>query len=1112
MSDQNRAAAAWPAIEADTAKQIATHDWATTPIGPPASWPAALKVAVDLILVLEQPAMIAWGPELIQLPNDAFVRLFDPDRDNPVIGRSVATAWPEAWDIVRPGYEHVLAGQGQERHEHQLIPMTRHGRVQDFHWTYTYAPISDVAAAHGVGGVLLLVSETAALMSEVEAADGQQLFLSKLNDALRPLSDPAAVRTEACRLLREELDADWVVYGLIDVTRDIVDIDLGDTRHGAVPVTGEQPLSAYGWAMPSYSAGRTVVVADAQSSDQVPQGERAAMAMIQMTALISVPLLKGGALVGALAVSQGEPRDWTRAEIRLVEETAERIWEAIERARAEAAHRQSEEQMRALLTASSEVLYRMSPDWTVMRELAGGGFLADTTSPNQAWLSNYIHPEDQDFVGQAIAHAIATKGVFDLEHRVLQEDGSVGWTVSRAVPILDGNGEIREWFGAASDVTSRKRAEESLRASEERLRLIVENVRDYAIFVTDRAGLITDWLPGAVNVFGWSVEEAVGQPAQMTFTPEDREKGAPEWEWSVAEQKGIAPNIRWHVRKDGARVFIEGSTTALRDRDGRLHGFLKIGQNVTARKQADEAVRQSEERLRRVLDQLFALVGVTTPDGTFVEVNRAPLEGAGITAADVIGKPLWDAYWWSYAPGVQEQLREAVARASNGEVLRYDIAARMDAEAPVTIDFQIAPLRDDAGVITHLVPSAIVVEDRVRAQAELQQLNETLEQRVADAVDELTRAEEALRQSQKLESMGQLTGGVAHDFNNLLTPIIGSLDMLQRRQLGDERTQRLIGGALQSAERAKTLVQRLLAFARRQPLQPIPVALSALLTDMADLVSSTSGPRVEVELDVSPDLPAIKADPNQLEMAILNLSVNARDAMPDGGRLTIEASPAMVDAAHRSGLKPGEYVRLCVADTGVGMDEATLLRAVEPFFSTKGIGRGTGLGLSMVHGLAGQLGGALTIQSEVDVGTVVELWLPISAEAALSAEPGQPVRRPSITGLVLLIDDEDVVRASTADMLGELGYDVIEANSAKEGLSIIGSGSRPDIVVTDHLMPGMTGTELAHRLRTMERAIPTLIISGYAEDEGIAPDLPRLTKPFRQSELAASLAQLRDKE
>jgi PAS domain S-box-containing protein len=936
-------------------------------------------------------------------------------------------------------------------------------------------------------------------------------FQLRLVDILRTLTDPAMLMATAARELGVEIGVARCGYGEIIAGGETVKVEL-DWTSGAVPsLAGEaRVLDAFGpAAVAELRAGRTLVVEDCLSDPRTNMAPFiATWESIGTRALIVCPILKSGQLAAILYAHESSPRVWRTKDIALVDDVALRTSDAVDRARAEAALRQREEQMRALLSASSEVLYRMSPDWTEMRELAGGGFLADTTSPNEAWLSNYIHPDDQSLVDRTIQHAIVTKGVFDLEHRVLREDGSVGWTVSRAVPILDAAGEIREWFGAASDVTSRKRAEESLRASEERLRLIVENVRDYAIFVTDQTGLITDWLPGAANAFGWNAEEAIGKPSDITFTPEDREAGAPERELATADREGVAPNIRWHVRKDAERVFIEGSTTALRDAEGRLHGFLKIGQNVTARKQADEALRQSEERLRRVLDQLFALVGVTTPDGTLVEVNRAPLEEAGISAAEVIGKPLWDAYWWSYAPEIQQRLRDAVDRAASGEVIRYDIAARMTDQEPVTIDFQIAPLRDDAGVITHLVPSAIVVEDRVRAQAELQQLNETLEQRVTDAVGELTRAEEALRQSQKLESMGQLTGGVAHDFNNLLTPIIGSLDMLQRRGIGDERTQRLIGGALQSAERAKTLVQRLLAFARRQPLQPVPVDLAGLIQDMAELVSSTSGPRVEVELDVASDLPAVKADPNQLEMAILNLAVNARDAMPEGGRLTIAAVAERVDARHRSGLKPGTYVRLYVADTGSGMDEATLSRAVEPFFSTKGIGRGTGLGLSMVHGLAGQLGGALTIQSKLQVGTVVELWLPVSAEAALLLDTAQSEAKPSATGLALLVDDEDIVRASTADMLIELGYDVVEASSAEDAIEMISSGALPDVVITDHLMPGMTGTDLAYKLRDMGIGAPVLIISGYAEDDGIAPGLPRLTKPFRQSELAASLARL----
>jgi signal transduction histidine kinase len=285
--------------------------------------------------------------------------------------------------------------------------------------------------------------------------------------------------------------------------------------------------------------------------------------------------------------------------------------------------------------------------------------------------------------------------------------------------------------------------------------------------------------------------------------------------------------------------------------------------------------------------------------------------------------------------------------------------------------------------------------------------------------------------------MGQLTGGVAHDFNNLLTPIIGGLDMLQRRGLGGDREQRLITGALQSAERAKTLVQRLLAFARRQPLQPTAVDIASLVTGMADLVASTTGPQIKVVVEVSDNLPAAKADANQLEMALLNLAVNARDAMADGGTLRISATSEMIGPRDRSKLKPGFYIRLSVADTGAGMDEVTLARAIEPFFSTKGVGKGTGLGLSMVHGLASQLGGALSLSSKPGLGTSVDLYLPVSTGPAEAWRgPREAAAKVNAIGTALLVDDEDVVRASTADMLAELGYEVVEAASAEEALRI----------------------------------------------------------------------------
>jgi CheY-like chemotaxis protein len=326
----------------------------------------------------------------------------------------------------------------------------------------------------------------------------------------------------------------------------------------------------------------------------------------------------------------------------------------------------------------------------------------------------------------------------------------------------------------------------------------------------------------------------------------------------------------------------------------------------------------------------------------------------------------------------------------------------------------------------------------------------------------------------------------------------------------DERSQRLIGGALQAAERAQTLISRLLAFARRQTLQPQAVDLAELVEGMRELISRSLGPAVEVRVSVPADLPPIFVDPNQLELALLNLCVNGRDAMPGGGRLTINAEALDAGQCPAPDLAPGHYVRLSVTDTGIGMDEATLKRAVEPFFSTKGIGKGTGLGLSMVHGLAGQSGGLFKLTSQIGQGTSAVLWLPVaghSAEKGRSQEELAPkAPRPAV---ILLVDDEPLVRLSTAEGLKDLGYEVVDVGTAAEALETLRVGLVPDLVVTDHMMPGMSGAQLAGELRARVPGLPVLMITGYAN---LPPEqiqgLTILAKPFRQAEIAVLLAQM----
>ena len=396
---------------------------------------------------------------------------------------------------------------------------------------------------------------------------------------------------------------------------------------------------------------------------------------------------------------------------------------------------------------------------------------------------------------------------------------------------------------------------------------------------------------------------------------------------------------------------------------------------------------------------------------------------------------------------------------------------------------------------------------------ELHTLAADLEQRVEERTAERQAALEQLHEAQKLETLGQLTGGVAHDFNNLLTPIIGALDLLQRKtDAGDARTERWIANALQSGERAKTLVQRLLGFARRQELQSASVDIAVLVAGMRDLIASSVGSTIELKLLCAADLPPALADPNQLELAILNLCVNARDAMPDGGELTIATETAVLGPGSEPRLPPGLYVRLSVIDTGTGMDAETLARAVEPFFSTKETGRGTGLGLSMVHGLTAQLGGAFVLGSVEGEGTRADVYLPVT-----EAKPEGPALtghdaalQPARPLFILVVDDEALVLRGTAEMLRALGHRVIEAEGGAEALAMLHREPAIEAVVTDYKMPRMDGAELARRIRKARPDMPILLISGYTGAADPIDGLPRLNKPFGLAELADALRRATD--
>jgi len=418
------------------------------------------------------------------------------------------------------------------------------------------------------------------------------------------------------------------------------------------------------------------------------------------------------------------------------------------------------------------------------------------------------------------------------------------------------------------------------------------------------------------------------------------------------------------------------------------------------------------------------------------------------------------------------------------------------------------------------------VEERT---AELRRFNEELELRIEERTRERELALAQLFEAQKMDTIGRLTGGVAHDFNNLLMAVLGSLTLLEKRLPEDPQSRRLLQNAIQGADRGKALTQRLLAFSRRQELKPQAVDLGQLVRGMEELLKRAVGHGIVFSSEFPEDLPPVLVDANQLELALLNVALNARDAMAEGGSVKVTAEATIVgspaaswrraanstakafSSAVNGALPPGDYVRITIIDTGVGMDEATLAKATEPFFTTKGPGKGTGLGLSMVHGLAAQSGGLLRIRSEPNAGTVVELWLPRAncAPALVMRAPASPTQsKPETTPCtVLIVDDDTLVMTGTAAMVLDLGHTPVEAHSGAEALNLLDSGLKVDVVLTDHAMPSMTGLQLAGCIQEKFPGLPIILATGYAElpVDPLSLGIARLAKPCTQQEIAMAI-------
>ncbi|MDE1934523.1 PAS domain-containing sensor histidine kinase [Bradyrhizobium sp.] len=629
---------------------------------------------------------------------------------------------------------------------------------------------------------------------------------------------------------------------------------------------------------------------------------------------------------------------------------------------------------------------------------------------------------------------------------------------------------------------------EASKSSEGRFRMLVDAVTDYAIYMLDPDGTITSWNAGAKRFKGYEESEIIGENFSRFYTDEDRKAGLPQRALDIAASEGKYENEGWRVRKDGTKFWAYTVIDPIRDGAGTLIGFAKITRDLTERRQAEAALRQSQEQFRLLVQGVtdYAIF-MLSRDGFVSSWNLGAQRIKGYAPEEIIGQHF--SRFYTEEDQKAGRPREALAVAARtGRVEREGWRVRKDGTkffAHVVID---AIYNPDGSLFGFAKITRDITERRNAARA-------------------LEEAREALLQSQKMEAIGHLTGGIAHDFNNLLMAIQGSLELLQRRLPGnDPKVVRLIDNAIQGTRRGAALTQRMLAFARRQELELATVDVRDVVQQMTYLLQSSLGPTVRVETSFPPELSKVTADANQLELAILNLAINGRDAMPTGGTITIGAT----ERADVPGLKAGNYVCISVTDTGTGMNEETLQRAMEPFFTTKGVGKGTGLGLPMVHGMAEQSGGKLTLKSQLGVGTVAELYLPVAPGVPAAPVQGKEtvVLSPFNKKLAILtVDDDPLVALNTSALLEELGHTVYSAPSALHALDILRQEKKIDLMITDQLMPDMTGSELASRIRAEKPHIAIILATGYAElAPGEAEGLPRLTKPFSQRELAEAIA------
>jgi PAS domain S-box-containing protein len=681
------------------------------------------------------------------------------------------------------------------------------------------------------------------------------------------------------------------------------------------------------------------------------------------------------------------------------------------------------------------------------------------------------------------------QGRHEAEGWRVRKDGSRFWSNSILRAVRDQHGNLIGFAKITRDITERMAAQEALLRSERRFRALVEGVTDYAICMLDTSGVVTNWNAGAERLKGYTADEIIGQHFSKFYAREERAKGVPGRVLETAVREGRSETEGWRQRKDGSRFWASVVVDAIRNSAGELEGFAKITRDITERQAAQETLRESERQFRLLVAGVtdYALY-MLDPNGIVTSWNAGAERIKGYAADEIIGQH-FSRFYTERDRAAGMPARALYTATQEGRFEAEGWRVRKDGSmfwANVVID----PIRDERG---ELIGFAKITRDATERR---------------DAQEALQAAQLERAQAQKMEALGQLTGGVAHDFNNLLMVVIGHLPTIKRKVADDPKVLRAAEAIELAAEHGETLTRQLLTFARRQASNPIMLHVGERIEAIRSMLASSIGGAVSLVTTVAPGVRPVKVDANEFELAVLNIALNARDAMPNGGSIFVTAETVTLSRAEAKAGLEGDFVALRITDTGRGIAPDVLPRVFDPFFTTKQVDKGTGLGLSQVYGFAHQSGGTVTIESELGRGTTVTLYLPGAKEGAGAAQ-GEPAAGDAGDGDVLVVEDNPEVMEVTLAMLTQLGYRVHPASDAAVALEAVAS-RKFDLVVSDVVMPGsMDGIGLAHRLRERKPELPVLLVTGYSHEAGqAAAEFTVMRKPFHLAELSRTVERM----